>query len=81
MIELTTQEIFDLRKAILEKFGLTQQADDIWFKHLLPNIQLRRLVEKRQKEFCKEKRKEKEKEKRKLSYLIRLFFLRLFIVA
>jgi hypothetical protein len=38
--KLTTSEIFDLRKAIIEKFGLTQEGHDIWFNKILPALQL-----------------------------------------
>jgi len=50
MSKLTTQEIFDLRKAIIEKFGV-KESDGIWFKYLLPALTLQELIEKRQKEF------------------------------
>jgi len=43
-MKLTPDEIFDLRKALIEKFG--KDSDRIWFKILLPNLKLRELVEK-----------------------------------
>lgn len=44
-MKLTTEEIFNLRKAMGEIFGM-DEADRIWFKILLPDKKLRELIEK-----------------------------------
>jgi len=51
MNELTIEETFNLRKAIIEKFGLTEQGHDIWFKVILPNSQIVERLKKRLKEL------------------------------
>lgn len=38
-IKLTPDEIFDLRKALNEKFG-TDKADKMWFHNILPNQEM-----------------------------------------
>jgi hypothetical protein len=36
-MSLTAEQIFNLRKAIGEKFGMAD-ADNFWFQHLLPEL-------------------------------------------
>jgi len=45
MSEISTENIFHIRKGIIERMGLTQEADDLWFKQLLPAIKLQKLME------------------------------------
>lgn len=46
MSEISAENIFHIRKGIISRMGLTQEADDLWFKQLLPTIELREFMKK-----------------------------------